>query len=90
MIVISHIFGDLYNQLFQYTSSLVFVYLFNAKLCFDLSFFSCSYKKNIVANRLFNWQGIWLNISSNKIVIAPRLFFIDRKQSKDILTEKWI
>ena len=46
-------------------------------------------KNNIIANSSFSWWGAWLNVNSNKRVIAPHRFFND-KEAPDVFPEGWI
>ncbi len=46
-------------------------------------------KHNIIANSSFSWWGAWLNQNSDKIVIAPSLWFVDCKD-KDVCPPEWI
>ena len=45
---------------------------------------------NIIANSSFSWWGAWLNNNPEKIVIAPKIWFIDDiSKSLDIVPESW-
>lgn len=49
---------------------------------------SCNH--HIIANSSFSWWGAWLNDSIDKIVIAPRIWFLDNNiGTRDLIPEKW-
>ncbi len=48
-------------------------------------------KHHIICNSTFSWWGAWLNNYSDKIVVAPSMWFSgNRRDSKDIIPEYWI
>lgn len=49
-----------------------------------------SCKHHIIANSSFSWWSAWLNDRQGKIVIAPRIWFLDKKiDTRDLIPEQW-
>jgi len=47
-------------------------------------------RHHIIANSSFSWWAAWLNDRLDKIVVAPRVWFLDKKiDTKDLIPEQW-
>ena len=44
---------------------------------------------HIIANSSFSWWGAWLNPDPNKLVIAPKSWFVDGRNDKDLIPPSW-
>lgn len=56
---------------------------------FDMQLMSlCSH--HIIANSSFSWWGAWLNPSHKKIVIAPRRWFVDDRDTSSLCPDEWV
>ena len=47
-------------------------------------------KHHIIANSSFSWWGAWLNPCANKIVVAPRNWFVKMTDVSDLLPQEWV
>lgn len=50
-------------------------------------------KHQIMANSTFSWWGAWLNQNPEKVVVAPKMWFVDQEmnaQTKDLIPTDWL
>jgi hypothetical protein len=47
-------------------------------------------RHHIIANSSFSWWGAWLNPRADKLVVAPRRWFANDWNSKDLIPERWV
>jgi hypothetical protein len=47
-------------------------------------------RHHIIANSSFSWWGAWLNPSIDKIVIAPKRWFANQTDVRDLLPQDWV
>ena len=47
-------------------------------------------KHHIIANSSFSWWGAWLNPNTEKIVLAPKIWFANQTNTDDLIPQQWI
>lgn len=47
-------------------------------------------KHHIIANSSFSWWGAWLNARREKIVVAPKKWFFNQSDMRDLLPQDWV
>ena len=47
-------------------------------------------KHNIIANSSFSWWGAYLNLTPDKIVCYPEVWFVNNKDTKDLCPSEWV
>ena len=47
-------------------------------------------KHYVIANSSFSWWGAWLNSSKDKIVVAPKRWFVENINTKDLIPKSWV
>lgn len=45
---------------------------------------------HIIANSSFSWWGAWLNPAKDKVVVAPRRWFLNGTDDRDLIPTSWI
>lgn len=45
---------------------------------------------HIIANSSFSWWGAWLNPSTEKLVVAPKRWFLNGTNDRDLVPSSWI
>lgn len=47
-------------------------------------------RHHIIANSSFSWWGAWLNPSPDKIVVAPKRWFANETDTRDLIPQSWL
>ena len=47
-------------------------------------------KHHIIANSSFSWWGAWLDANQKKIVVAPKKWFANNNDTRDLFPNRWL
>jgi len=47
-------------------------------------------RHHIIANSSFSWWGAWLNPNMKKIVVAPKKWFANTTNTRDLIPRQWV
>lgn len=47
-------------------------------------------RHHIIANSSFSWWGAWLSAQAGQTVVAPRVWFADQRNTRDLAPEQWV
>ncbi len=56
-------------------------------------FLMSSCKHNIISNSSFSWWGAWLNSNTHKLVVAPKIWYLNKELNlgtRDLCPSEWI
>lgn len=47
-------------------------------------------RHHVIANSSFSWWGAWLNANAEKLVIAPKSWFRNGNDDRDLIPDEWV